>query len=325
MDHSAIYDADMYSYYVGQKQSLHSDDVGGIRSVYDARPYDAWNSNGQSNMYWFNAKSVDGWLTNLNQIKLPNLNITMPGQTEWFWITIPPVNIGSFTVRMQSSNLSLLTPAVSVYDSSLNLKGTTYATNYGDTATLTIPGVSTGQGFFIRLSPSYQGGSTGAYGMQINFGTNTVTPFQPPYTVVPSQAGTGGGFVTMTTAAPSQPPYAVVPSQAGAGGGFVAKTSDVGGELHEGLIQIGSLIGRGDALLASDLANPTAAMTTIAAPTPFLGIRSNLVDRQDVSASWRGGSWTSIGSLDDALSMWGHADDDGLPAFGKRTKGLKPA
>lgn len=298
MDHSSIYNAVMYSYYAGLKQGLNSDDIGGIRSIYDARPYDAWNSNGQSNAVYWNAKSLDHWRNGLNQISVPSLNITNPGQAEWFWVTIPAANTGSFTVQMQSRGLSLLTPQVTVYDASLGYKGAATGTSFGDTVTLPISGVSTGQGFFIRLTGS-GGGTTGAFGLQVNFGTSPLSPFQPPNTVVPSQAGTGGGFMTMGD-------------------------RDHDHDHDDGLLQLGSLAAIGHTLLAADLSGWTAPRA-IAAPSPAPGFAWAQADRHDVSASWRGGLWTSIGSLDDALSVWGAGEDDDRPAFGKQGKGRRPA
>jgi hypothetical protein len=295
LDHSATYNASLYQYYVGGKQSLHADDISGIRAIYGPRTYDAWNSGGQSNMLWYNAKSLDGYLSGTSQITISNLNITSPGQTEWFWVTIPANNVGSFTVRMQSAGLSSLTPQVSIFDASLNHKGTTPTAGFGDTATLTIPGVSTGQGFFIRLSSSSWGGATGSYGMQVNFGSSPLTPFAPPYTLVASQPSTGGGFVTMTTDAGADPH-------------------------HDELLQIGSLIGNGHALTIQP-ADPTATVQAVAAAAPTPG----LVHRQDASAASRNGLWVSIGFLDEALSAWGLEDNDALPAFGKRARLRRPA
>lgn len=299
MDHSAISNAVMYSYYTGVKQSLNADDTNGVRSIYSSRPYDAWNSNGQSNAVYWNAKSLDGWRNGLNQITVPNLNITTAGQTEWFWVTIPSNNIGSFTVQMQSSGLSSLSPQLSVYDASLNLKGAVYTSNFGDTATVTVPGVSTGQGFFIRLASSGGGGWTGSFGMQVNFGTNALTPFSPPYTVVPSQAGTGGGFVTMTSGAGEEP------------------------DGH--LIQIGTLSAKGDALLVAPAADPAATARTFATPAPAPGFHWPSDDGRASSSGWRNGLWTSIDFIDDALSAWGFGGDDDPPTFGKRARSQKPA
>lgn len=299
MDHASISNAVMYSYYVGMKQSLHSDDVSGIQSIYSGRPYDAWNSHGQSNAVYWNAKSLDGWRNGLNQITVPSLNITTAGQTQWFWVTVPANNIGSFTVQMQSAGLSSLSPQVSIYDASLNLKGSAYTAGFGDTATVTIPGVSTGQGFFIRLASTGGAGWTGAFGMQVNFGTQALTPFSPPYTVVPSQSGTMNSFVTMTSGAGEEP--------------------------DENLIQIGSLAAKGDALMVAPAADPTAAVRSFATPVPAPGFAWAANDRQDVSAAWRHGLWTSIDFLDDALSFWEIGDDDGFPALGKRARAQKPA
>lgn len=298
MDHSAIYNAAMYQYYVGGKQYLHADDTDGIRSIYGARRYDDWNSYGNSNRFYWEAKSLDTWRNGLNQITVPNLNITNPGQAEWFWVTIPATGFGGFTVRMQSAGLSSLTPEITVYDASLNLKGSATTAGFGDTASLTVHG-ATGQGFFIKLSPASWGGSTGSYGLQINFGTNPLTPFQPPYTVIPHQPGTGGGFMSMT--------------------------ADAGAGAHDDeVVRIGSLIGQGHTYTIPP-ADPTATTSVVAAAAPPLGAPWGLALRQDVTASSRGGSWIAIGFLDEALSAWGSGDDDASPAFGGRMRARKPA
>ncbi len=293
MDHSQVYYADMYAYYVGQRQSLNSDDVAGIQSIYGARPRDAFNSNGYSNQYWYQAMGLDPLRSNLNQIRLPNLDISYPGQTEWFWVTVPSSNSGKLTVQMQSTGLSSLTPAISVYDVSLNLKGTVDGTAYGDTATITVPGVSAGQAYFIRLSSS-SGGWTGAYGMQVNFGNYAMTPFPPPYTVVASQVGGPGGFIPMT--------------------------ADVGAEPDEDLIRIGDLAGNGDALTVAAFGDRTASWSAFAAPSPTPGAPWSMANAQNASAGWWGGSWISVNALDDALSSWGRDGDDAFPTFGKQSK-----
>ncbi|MDG3005624.1 matrixin family metalloprotease [Paludisphaera mucosa] len=302
MSHSEISRADMYSYYTAMKQALHSDDVSGIRSIYGGRQGDAWNSNGQSNLSYWDAKSLDGWRTSANQITVADLNITNPGQTEWFWVTIPSSNIGSFTVSAQSTNLSLLTPQVTVYDASLGLKGNAYSSQFGDTATLTIPGVSTGQGFFIRATAS-GGGSTGAYALQVNFGTVPLTPVAPPFTMVPTQNSQGAGLNTLVQGTVN-----------------TVRATERALQDHHVQLKIGNLSAWGDALLAPGFARASpaleslyaaaaakaqAASAPIAATAEASAFGAALSFRHEVSPSWTGGLQTTTGAIDDVLAGWG--------------------
>ncbi len=201
MDHSQINTAAMFSYYTTMKQNVTNDDIAGVRSIYQDRQPDGWNSGGQSNGYWLWAKSLDTWRTSSNQISVPFLNLTWAGQTEWFWVTIPASNSGSLVVKMQSSALSSLSPYLAVFDSSMNYLSEAVSRNYGDTVTVTIPGVTQGKGFFIRAGGSDLGAMTGMFGLQFNFGSVPLTPFPPVAVAVPSQPDHGGGISSMTTSA----------------------------------------------------------------------------------------------------------------------------
>lgn len=301
MSHSNIGAAVMYSYYTSIKQNLATDDVNGVRSIYDARQPDFWNSNGRSNLMYWDAVSLDGARTPLNQITVANLNIHGPGQTEWFWVTVPPNNIGRFTVTVQSSNLSLLTPWLTVADSSLGNAVHAYATGFGGTAVATVEGVSAYQGFFIRIATS-GGGTTGSFAVQINFGTSPMAPVAPPYTVVPYQASHGGGLNTMTTP-----------------GGDDHDHDHHGHELEQ--VKIGSLTAWGDTLRASGVAAFSAtAGQLLASASAVAGsaggfnlLASAAADAArvwsslspTVSPAWNGMPTFQASTVDDALVLWG--------------------
>ena len=59
---SQITTACMYAYYNGTKQSLTSDDIAGIQSVWGAPQPDQFNSNGQSNSTYTNATNLNGYI-----------------------------------------------------------------------------------------------------------------------------------------------------------------------------------------------------------------------------------------------------------------------
>jgi len=198
MSHAAINNAVMFSYYTVIKQNLHADDIAGIRSIYQARQPDGWNSNGQSNAFSHLAKSLDSRLTPQSQIQVQWLNFHNSPQAQWFWVTIPPANNGQLVAQAQATGFSLLSPKLEIFDASMNFRGEATTSKFGDTVTATIPGVSQGQGFFIKVSG---GGATitGVFGLQINFNTTPLTPLTPAYPAVPWQPSQGGGLASLRT------------------------------------------------------------------------------------------------------------------------------
>ncbi|AMV37232.1 matrixin family metalloprotease [Planctomyces sp. SH-PL62] len=300
MSHSQIGQAVMWSYYTSIKQTLNSDDISGIRSVYDPREYDHWNSGGRSNLMYWDAVSMDGARNPAtNQITVANLQITDPGQTEWYWVTIPSNNIGRFSATVQSTNLSLLAPRVTVFDASLNSKGDKYLYGYGGTAKVDVTNVTAGQGFFIRVAGGF-GGSTGAFALQINFSANDMPPVAPPYTKVPYQMGTGGGISTM------------------------AQGEDHGHDHGLESVQIGNLLAWGEPLFAVGVArpSPTALMRFAASMSPSptvktdFGLMAAAASDASILGGWGGGAYafspgwssgfpTSADSVDQALTVWG--------------------
>lgn len=245
MGHSAISAATMYSYYTVMKQTLNTDDVTGIRTVYDARQPDGWNSGGDSNMFWYQARGIDGRRTPQNQIQLQWLNLHSSGMSEWFWVTIPSSNAGKMDVKMQSANFSSLSPSLEIYDFGLNYKGGATSSKFGDTIVATINGVSAGQGYLIRAT-SGTGGSTGVYGLQINFGTTPLPALVPANPVVPWQPNVGGGSSTLEIggdfAREPGGPSTREPGDRGDAG------LDAGDNIE--LVTIGDVTAWGDALLA---------------------------------------------------------------------------
>src|SRR5271157_3109360 len=112
---SQITTACMYAYYNGIKQSLTSDDIAGIQSVWGAPQPDQFNSNGQNNGSFNTPANITSYIETNGQIAIPNLRITTPNQDEWFSVTVPASTTGTMVVTEQSSNLSILSPSLWVY------------------------------------------------------------------------------------------------------------------------------------------------------------------------------------------------------------------
>lgn len=190
----------MYETYNGIKQALTSDDIAGIQAVYGLRQYDQFNQGGARNIGYTDAANINSYINSSAQITLPNLNLTYAGDTEWYYVNAPSDTTGTMTVTVQSSSLSLLSPKLLIYNPSLTLLGSTWAPDsMGATISYPIYDVTPGEGFYVKVMASPGVGPVGAYGLLINFGSQSQAPVPPPYTTVPSQPDQGGGTASWET------------------------------------------------------------------------------------------------------------------------------
>jgi Matrixin len=191
---STVSTAVMYGTYNGVKQTLTSDDISGIQSIYGTRTFDQFNNAGTHNSALFTAANINSYIIS-NQIAIPNLDITTGGQAEWFFVNVPATTTGTMKVTVQSSNLSSLAPLLQVYNSSGSLLGQTSAPNtFGATISLSFS-VSSGQGYYIKATDAGGAAPAGNYGLLVNFGSSTQSPIAPPNTVVTQQPDGGGGTI----------------------------------------------------------------------------------------------------------------------------------
>lgn len=199
LDHSTLSTAEMYSSYNGVKQSLTADDISGIRAVYGTRAADAFDA-AASNGTNLTASNINSYLNGNAQATLSSLDITTATDSDWFVVNAPANTSGTLKVTMQSSSLSSLSPKVTVYNASLAVVGTAQAANvYGATVSASLTGVAAGQKFYVKCAAANGGPSgIGAYGLQVNFGSGTMSPVSPPNTVVASAPDQGGGSKNVT-------------------------------------------------------------------------------------------------------------------------------
>jgi len=190
---SAITSACMYAFYNGMKQSLTSDDIAGIQSIWGAPQPDQFNSNGLNNSSYTNPANITSCINSNDQIALPNLRLTSGSVPEWFTVTVPTNTMGTMVVTEQSTNLSMLSPDLYVYTSGLKLAGSSITTAYGATVSVSVTGVQPGQTFLIRAGGYAGGDPTGTYGLELNFGSQSQSPIPPPNTVVAQQPDQGSG------------------------------------------------------------------------------------------------------------------------------------
>jgi hypothetical protein len=201
MGHSTNPTAAMYPYYGGVQDTLSSDDIAGVDSIWGPRQEDPFVQN-FNNLTLANAASVNGWLnTTNNQINLPGLDVASSSQAYWFKVTTPANASNVFTVQVQSTNLSELSPRV-VIDNAAGV-GLTQAiaspTSYGATIDATITNATPNTTYDIKVLGSNAGETgTGGYALAINMGSQAIPYASPPNTTVLAQPDQGGGADLLT-------------------------------------------------------------------------------------------------------------------------------
>jgi hypothetical protein len=233
MDHSSISTAVMYAYYTGMKQSLTTDDIQGIDSIYGAVPADPTN-----NSCYSNALNITSNLNSLNQTVLSGLSLTGSGDYDWYYVVAP--TSGTLSVTMQSSGLSSLSPKVILYNSSVvGLTCAQAPNSYGATVTASYS-VTAGQGYYIKAMAA-NAGTNGAYALLINFGGPSMPSVAPPNTVVVQQPDQGGGSEAI-----SKP--SVSPNHHGHNSHHHHQSIRLGFQDQVGPVKLGTLLGQGDFL-----------------------------------------------------------------------------
>lgn len=226
-DHSTISTAEMYSTYTSVKQTLTSDDVAAIAAIYGTRTAGTNTNYTTAPTVSFNAS---------NQATLTGVQIASAYDQDWYKVVVPTNTSGTLTITMQSSNMSSLAPRLTVYNSAVQGLAQASSTAYGGTVTISLAGVVAGQTYYIRASANVSGvGSAGAYGLNINAGTGTMSAVTPPDTTVAAVAdGSSSSTLSMEHSG----------GRHGHGHGH--------GQHHESeIVRAGRLKGKGDYLMAN--------------------------------------------------------------------------
>ena len=207
LDHSSYSYAAMYPSYNGIKQTLSTDDVGGIRSIYGLRQQD-WLDQYHDNKDPWNAINVSGLInSSTGKVTLGALDITSNQDDDWYYVEAPSNASGTMTLTMQSKNLSSMSPRFQVYNTSLQLIAWTVTPNpgevYGSTISLRFSGVPAGTGVFIKAM-GWNGVNSGVngiggYAFQADFsgGPTPSVIVSPPINAVPEQPNQGGGSTNL--------------------------------------------------------------------------------------------------------------------------------
>jgi len=203
MSHGTDATAVMYGSYNTRKTDLGSDDIAGIQAIYGPRTPDQYDT-GTGNNTIGTAADITSTInsTSLSAL-INNLNIATTSDLDYYTFTAPAGTASSFTVKVQSSGLSLLCPALTVYaaDQSTVLGSVTGLNRTGNTLSLTISNVTAGQRFYVKVGAADTTAfGTGAYALTLNFGTGPSPTVVSPNTqaAATGSPSTGGGMANDT-------------------------------------------------------------------------------------------------------------------------------
>jgi hypothetical protein len=181
MLHSSSSQAAMFGAYTGPRTGLSCDDIAGIQGIYGSPKADPFEPNSSFSA----AANVTGLISPTSLIgQLTTLNIATPSEADYFSFTAPAATTGTLTLTVQSSGLSLLRPAASVYNANLvQLASAAGTGDLGSTVTLKAS-VTPGQVYYVVISGADRTAwGTGAYAVGLNLGAGQSPPLPLPNTM----------------------------------------------------------------------------------------------------------------------------------------------
>jgi predicted Zn-dependent protease len=186
----------MYATYNGVKHALNGDDTSGIQAIYGARAPDAYSGLNSS----FATAAVLTSLISATSLtaQVNALDLTSTSSAEYFTL-VAPAGSTHLTVSAQSSGLSLLRPALTVYaaDQTTVLGSATDPGSYnGSTQTVSLASASAGQQFYVKVTGADGSAfGTGNFALTLGLGSASLPSVTPPNTQLangnPLQGGGG--------------------------------------------------------------------------------------------------------------------------------------
>ncbi|HEX8200355.1 MAG TPA: matrixin family metalloprotease, partial [Isosphaeraceae bacterium] len=247
LGHSSLSTAALWPSYTGTKRNLTTDDSNGASQIYTIRQNDYFDATVSNNTVGA-ADDISGYIDASGQITLSALDSTTPttlssGDNDWYKVIVPATTTGTMVVRMQSQDLSLLTPSVAIYDvSGATRFGLASSQVKGDTVSVTLVGVVPGQVYTILARGATNANAGfGGYALQVNFGSLPLPAVAPPNTTVAQAASLGGGSLSLDGSDPDRGNL-----EAQAVGPALDPTSHDGG--HHITVVVGSLAGQADVM-----------------------------------------------------------------------------
>jgi predicted Zn-dependent protease len=215
----------MYGVYTGIRSGLAVGDLAGIQGLYGPRTADVYQQQGQG-LAVSSAIDLTSELNAAHQLTLNNPSLATIGDTEYFSVVAPAFSGATLEVTAAASNISLLSPQVSVLSASgqaLDVEGNPNA--WGDNVTAQVSQIVPGQRYIIAVTGATQDDfAVGAYQLDVLFAGDpsvvAIPPVPPPAPAVatsPSATTNAGATAAETTSvvpiAPSQSAPHTAPGQ----------------------------------------------------------------------------------------------------------------
>jgi predicted Zn-dependent protease len=183
LDHSPNPDTVMYFQYRGVKTGLQPGDIAGIQAIYGPRTLDSYQSQGRG-VDWGSAIDVTASLGASRQTALGNVALATIGDTEYFTVVAPSNPGASLQITAAASNVSLLSPKLSLFDASGTLLDTAANSSaWGNTVTVNTSQVVPGRRYYVAVTGATNDAfAVGAYQLQVAFaeGAPSGSPPSPP-------------------------------------------------------------------------------------------------------------------------------------------------
>lgn len=180
--HPTSTDVVMSARYHGVLTGLAEGDIAGIQAIYGPRTDDVYQAQGLG-VRQDAPINVTPMLNATGGAILPNVSLATIGDTEYFSIVAPAGASGVLQVVAASHTLSLLSPKVSLYDSSGNLLDSeANPSAWGDNVTVHASGIVAGQRYLVAVTGATSDVfAVGAYQLHVGFSmTPTPTPTPGP-------------------------------------------------------------------------------------------------------------------------------------------------
>ena len=211
-------DVVMNTVYGGVRAGLMPGDIAGIQAIYGARTPDVYQAQGQGTGF---ASAVD--LTSAVggglHATLGNVSLASVGDAEYFSVVVPSNGGGVLSVTASAAGVSLLSPAVSIYDASGQLLAAqSNPAAWGNAVTAQVSGLVPGQRYFIKVAGATSDAfAAGAYQLQVAFpnGNPVASPPSGPSPTPTPTPVVPGGQHTPAAAHPTRTKQAHVPLRSG--------------------------------------------------------------------------------------------------------------
>jgi hypothetical protein len=153
----------MYSTYTGPRTGLSAGDIAAVQSLYGVRPADMYEGTTGNNT-----------LATAAVIKLPEIaaDVSSSSDVDFYRYTVPTYADRTIKVTVQSANVSLLTPHLTIYNASGQVIATTSASDpFSGSASITLNNIKRGTVLYFKVdSAGSDVFSMGGYRLKIDSG-----------------------------------------------------------------------------------------------------------------------------------------------------------